>query len=566
MQIKSFLTVALAAGVVLTSCSKLDELSADNFTVTPSPLEAVGGQVPLTINGRFPEKWMKKKAVVTVTPVLRYDGGQAIGQSATFQGEKVQGNDQEISYKIGGNYTMKNSFKFDEAMLQSRLYLTFKARLGKKEVEVPEVHVANGVVATSALINRAARTSHLAWGEDTYQYAISQSKQAQIKYLVNQARVRSSELETVSVQEFVAMLREIKADQKGFQLDNIEISAYASPEGTLKFNTELAEKRQQSSAGYVQKQLKEMELETYIDEKYTAEDWEGFQELVQASNMQDKEVILRVLSMYPDPEQREKEIRNLSVAFGELADEILPELRRARLTINYLVIGRSDDEIAAQYKEDASQLSVEELLYYATLVEDKTVKNDIYATTARLYPNDYRAFNNQAAIALAAGNLVQAKAYLDMAVAKNGSAAEIHSNKALIALLEGDLALAQNHLSRATGAKNYNEILGNYNVAIGNYAAAGQCFGQSKSNSAALSQILNKDYASALETLSKVSQPDATTSYLKAIVAARSNQTVNALTYLKDAVAKDASLKLRAAKDLEFVTLFNDSDFQKLVR
>jgi hypothetical protein len=255
MQIKSFLTVALAAGVVLTSCSKLDELSADNFTVTPSPLEAVGGQVPLTINGRFPEKWMKKKAVVTVTPVLRYDGGQAIGQSATFQGEKVQGNDQEISYKIGGNYTMKNSFKFDEAMLQSRLYLTFKARLGKKEVEVPEVHVANGVVATSALINRAARTSHLAWGEDTYQYAISQSKQAQIKYLVNQARVRSSELETVSVQEFVAMLREIKADQKGFQLDNIEISAYASPEGTLKFNTELAEKRQQSSAGYVQKQL-----------------------------------------------------------------------------------------------------------------------------------------------------------------------------------------------------------------------------------------------------------------------------------------------------------------------
>lgn len=566
MQIKSFLTVALAAGVVLTSCSKLDELSADNFTVTPSPLEAVGGQVPLTINGRFPEKWMKKKAVVTVTPVLRYDGGQAIGQSATFQGEKVQGNDQEISYKIGGNYTMKNSFKFDEAMLQSRLYLTFKARLGKKEVEVPEVHVANGVVATSALINRAARTSHLAWGEDTYQYAISQSKQAQIKYLVNQARVRSSELETVSVQEFVAMLREIKADQKGFQLDNIEISAYASPEGTLKFNTELAEKRQQSSAGYVQKQLKEIELETYIDEKYTAEDWEGFQELVQASNMQDKEVILRVLSMYPDPEQREKEIRNLSVAFGELADEILPELRRARLTINYLIIGRSDDEIAAQYKEDASQLSVEELLYYATLVEDKTMKNDIYATTARLYPNDYRAFNNQAAIALAAGNLVQAKAYLDMAVAKNGSAAEIHSNKALIALLEGDLALAQNHLSRATGAKNYNEILGNYNVAIGNYAAAGQCFGQSKSNSAALSQILNKDYASALETLSKVSQPDATTSYLKAIVAARSNQTVNALTYLKEAVAKDASLKQRAAKDLEFVTLFNDSDFQKLVR
>ena len=566
MQIKSILAVTLVGGLVFTSCSKLDGLTADNFTVTPSPLEAVGGQVPVTINGRFPEKWMKKKAVVSVTPVLRYAAGETVGQPATFQGEKVQGNNQEISYKVGGNYVMKNNFAYVPDMLQSELYLTFKARIGKKEVEVPEVLVANGVLSTSELLKRSVRSANPAIGEDAFQYAIAKSQQAQIKYLVNQARVRSSELETVPVQEFVEMLREIKADQKGFQLDNIEVSAYASPEGTLKFNTALAEKRQKSSAEYVQGQLEDIELDAYVDERYTAEDWDGFQELVQASNMQDKDVILRVLSMYQDPEQREREIRNLSVAFGELADEILPELRRARLTINYNIIGRSDDEIEAQYKADASKLSVEELLYFSTFEDGTAFRKDVYSTTVKLYPEDYRAYNNLATVAYAEGDYTLAKKYLEDALKKNPKSQEAHANLALLALVEGDLEQTQDHLSRATEAKNYHEILGNYNVAAGNYVAAAQCFPKTYTNSAALAKILNKEYADASKILSKVSQPDALTSYLKAITAVRSSQTVNALTYLKEAISKDASFKKRAAKDLEFITLFNDSDFQKLVK
>lgn len=566
MQTKLYLSLALAGSLALTSCKKLGELSADNFTVTPSPMEAVSGKVPVTINGRFPEKYMKKKAVVTVTPEIRYEGGKATGQSATFQGEKVQGNDQEISYKLGGNYTMKNSFDYVPEMQKSELYLTFQARVGKKEVEVPAVKVADGVLATSTLIKETAGQGTPADAADAYQSAIKQTKQAQIKYLINQANVRTSELKSTSVQEFVKTLRDIKADQKGFMLENIEVSAYASPDGDLDFNTKLAEKRQNTSSNYVSKQLKANELNTKVDEKYTAEDWDGFKELLQASNIQDKDVILRVLSMYEDPEEREKQIRNLSAGYKELADEILPELRRARLTINYNLIGRTDDEIKQQYKADAKELSVEELLYAATLTNDANEKKDIYTTTTKQYPEDYRAYNNLASLAYQDGDLAAAKNYLAQAAAKKGDAAEVNANRAFVAMAEGNYDEAQNYLSKATAAKNYNELLGNLQVAQGNYAQAAQSLQGVKTNSAALAQILNKDYTAAASTLSQVAKPNATTSYLKAIVSARTGQNAAVISNLKDAIAKDANLKARAAKDLEFVALFNDANFQSLVK
>lgn len=566
MQSKSFLPLALASTLVLASCNKMGELTADNFTVTPSPLEAVAGQVPVTINGRFPEKYMKKKAVVTVTPVLRYAGGQATGQAATFQGEKVQGNDQEISYKVGGNYTMKNTFAYVDDMEQSELFLTFDARLGKKQVNIPEVKVADGVLSTSALLGRTAGTANTATGEDAYQYAIAQVKQAQIKYLINQAKVRTSELKSVSVQDFVKTLREIKADQKGFEIDGIEVSAYASPDGKLDFNQKLAAERQKTSTGYVKGELKKMNIETDVDAQYTAEDWEGFQQLVSESNLQDKDIILRVLSMYQDPEEREKQIRNISAAYTELADEILPELRRARLTLNYNIIGRSDDEIEDQYKNDASRLSVEELLYLASLTENAGEKENIYKTAALLYPQDYRAHNNLAELAYAKGDLAAAKGFLAQAAAQKANAAEVNANSALIALAEGKQAEAESLLAKAATARNYNEVLGNLQIAKGNYAQAAQSLAGAKTNSAALAQILNKDYSAAAQTLTGIAKPDATTDYLKAIVGARTNQTATALASLKEAIAKDPSLKARAAKDLEFITLFNDNAFRSLVK
>lgn len=564
MNSKFFLTAALAATVALSSCNKLGELSADNFTVTPSPLEAVAGQVPVTINGRFPEKYMKKKAIVTVTPVLRYAGGEAVGQSATFQGEKVQGNNQEIAYKVGGNYTMRNTFAYIPEMQQSELFLTFTAQVGKRQVEVPEVKIADGVVATSALLGKTLSGANTAVAPDAYQYIIAQTKSAQIRYLIQQAKVRTSELKTTSVQDFIRTLREIKEDQKGLQMGDIEISAYASPDGATDLNSRLAAARERSSATYVRGQLKEIGLNADINTRYTAEDWEGFQELVAASNIQDKDAILRVLSMYPDPEEREAQIRNLSVAFSELADEILPELRRARLTIHYNIVGRTDAEIQSQYKNDPTQLSLEELLYAATLTS--TGKEDIYATAIKQYPNDFRAYNNMAALAYADSDLEAAKAYLDKAASLNANAPEVFANKALVAMAEGKIDEAETLLARATTASNYSELLGNLQVAKGNYAQAVSALNGKASNSTVLAQILNKDYAGAATTLAGLSGENATTNYLKAIVAARTNKAAEALSHLGTAIKLDPSYKERAAKDLEFLSLFNNSAFLELIK
>ncbi|MBQ5909417.1 MAG: hypothetical protein IIW85_03710 [Bacteroidaceae bacterium] len=564
MNSKFFLTAALATTVALSSCNKLGELSADNFTVTPSPLEAVAGQVPVTINGRFPEKYMKKKAIVTVTPVLRYAGGEAVGQSATFQGEKVQGNNQEIAYKVGGNYTMRNTFAYIPEMQQSELFLTFTAQVGKRQVEVPEVKIADGVVATSALLGKTLSGANTAVAPDAYQYIIAQTKSAQIRYLIQQAKVRTSELKTTSVQDFIRTLREIKEDQKGLQMGDIEISAYASPDGATDLNSRLAAARERSSATYVRGQLKEIGLNADINTRYTAEDWEGFQELVAASNIQDKDAILRVLSMYPDPEEREAQIRNLSVAFSELADEILPELRRARLTIHYNIVGRTDAEIQSQYKNDPTQLSLEELLYAATLTS--TGKEDIYATAIKQYPNDFRAYNNMAALAYADSDLEAAKAYLDKAASLNANAPEVFANKALVAMAEGKIDEAETLLARATTAPNYSELLGNLQVAKGNYAQAVSALNGKASNSTVLAQILNKDYAGAATTLAGLSSENATTNYLKAIVAARTNKAAEAISHLGTAIKLDPSYKERAAKDLEFLSLFNNSAFLELIK
>ena len=546
---KVFFGVAGLSVLFLTSCSKLGELSADNFTVTPNPLVESASKVPATIAGRFPVKYMKKKAVVTVTPELRYAGQAVQGQSATFQGEKAVGNNQTISYKMGGNYTMKTTFDYVPEMLQSELYLTFDAAIGKKKFDVPAVKVADGVLATSQLVYRTVTSANTCVAADAYQQIIAQHQDAQIKYLINQSKVRTSELSTTSIQDFVKVLRDIKADQKSFALDNIEVSAYASPDGALSFNEKVASGRQETASQYVNKQLKNIELDGTVDTKYTAEDWDGFQEIVAASNIQDKEVILRVLNMYKDPEERETQIRNMSVAFRELADEVLPELRRARLTINYKLIGRTDAEIQQQFKEDPTKLSVEELLYGATLTKDTNEQKKYFEAAAKQYPNDYRAYNGLAQVAYAQGDLAAAKSALQ----KAGDKTEANANAALIAIAEGNLDQAEALLGKALTAANYNEVLGNLQIARGNWSQAAQALKGVNSNSAALAQILTKDYAAAKRTLDAVAAPDAMTAYLQAVAAARTGDTAAAKSALKTAVQKDASLADYAAKDLEFI-------------
>jgi hypothetical protein len=489
--------------------------------------------------------------VVTVTPVLKYEGGEAVGQSATFQGEKVEGNGTEIGYKVGGSYTMKANFQYVPAMISSDLYARFEAKLGKKTVSIPEVKIGYGVLSTSELLKKCVVTASTA--PDAFKRIIEQKQEANIKFLIGQANLRTSELSSVSIQDLVKILKEINDMQEERALQSIEVSAYASPDGGYSFNERLAEKRQNVSTKYLKKELKKISMDAEVDTKFTAEDWDGFKELVSKSNLQDKDVILRVLSMYQDPEEREQQIRNMSSVFTEIADGILPELRRARLIVNYEVIGRSDEQIIAQFKEDASKLSVEELLYAAnTLVDDKATRKAWYEKTIKLYPNDYRAYNNLAQMAIMEGNETAAQNWLQKAQSVNAKAPETNANLALLALKSGDVAKAEAYMGNASGSDTFNEILGNLNIAKGNYIQAEQNLSSTQTNSAALAQILNKDYAKAKSTLAAVKTPDATTSYLKAVLAARTNDVSALKSNLKAAVTLDASLKARAAKDLEF--------------
>ena len=547
---KLYLPLVALFVLALSSCGKMGELSADYFTTTPEVLEAVGGKVPVTINGKFPEKYLKKNATVEVTPVLRWNGGEAKGQPATFQGEKVEGNGQTISYKVGGNYTMKASFDYVPEMAKSELYLDFKITKGNKTYTIPSVKIADGVIATSEL--PTAASANASYANDAFQRIIKQAQEANIMFLIQQANLRNNQLKSAEMKEFHNKVAEVNADTKNFKLNNIEVSAYASPDGGVKLNTGLAENREKNAEKYLNKQLKKAKIEATVDAKYTAQDWEGFQELVAKSNLQDKDLILRVLSMYQDPEQRENEIKNISSVYKTLADEILPQLRRARLTANYDIIGRSDEEINEAFDTDAKVLSVEELLYAATLTNDNARKEAIFAKTTQLYPNDFRAYNNLGELAFAAGNVDKAEAYFKQAASKNANAPEVNANLGLVELVKNNVATAESYLGKATGANAANEALGNLYIKQGQYQRAVNAFGDAKTNSAAQAQILAKDYNKAKATLQAIKDKDAMTDYLMAIVGARTNNESLVSSSLKSAIAKDASMATLAANDREF--------------
>ena len=554
--------LVLAAILTFSSCSnKLKPLAEEYVKAEPQPMEAIGGKVPVTINATFPAKWFNKKAVVTVTPVIRYEGGEAWGTSYTYQGEKVQGNNQVIAYKEGGNVTMKSNFTYKPEMKKSELYLTFDAKIKNKTVKLPDLKIGEGVIATSELADAA--TANAAIAADKFQRIIKEAHDANIMFLIQQAELRSKELKKDEIADWKDLVK--NADEAPNQNVAIEIQAYASPDGGLKLNEGLAERREGNTSKYLAKELKKMKVDVPVDAKYTAQDWEGFQELVSKSNIQDKDLVLRVLSMYKDSEQREQEIKNISSVFSTLAEEILPQLRRSRLIANIEIIGKSDDEISALAKSNPKELNVEEILYAATLTNNDAEKATIYNKASELYPNDYRTWNNVGMMAFRAGDLAKAEQMFNKANSVKNNP-ESNMNLGLIALTKGDQAKAQQLFGSASGVAELSEALGVLYLEQGEYAKAVNSFGSIKSNNAALAQILTKDYSKASQTLNGVAKPDATTSYLKAIVAARTNDANGVISNLKDAIAKDSNMKKEAAIDLEFAKYATNSDFTALVK
>ncbi len=554
MNCKSLISLVAIGSLMLTSCGKkLNPFAADYFNVNPNPLEVVGQRVPGTVTGHIPAKFFVKNAEVKVTPYLVFDGQEVASQTYTFQGEKVRGNSPVISYDNGGTVTIPVMYNYQPEMRKSQLELAFTVNQGSKQYVLPRVKVADGVIATAAWADASTVTPAIA--PDAFQRIINEKYAAEIRFLVNQANVRSSE---TSSSEVTALNEQIAAAQAApdRQIEEINISSYASPEGSLDFNTKLAERREDATTDYLSKALRKNNITEFgeLTAQFTPEDWEGFQKLVAASDIQDKELILNVLSRFTDPEERERQIRNLSSIFDQLAEEILPQLRKSRITASINVIGKSDEEIKNLYATNPSALSVEEILYAATITPDVNEKLDIYNKAAEIYPNDYRTLNDLGVIQFETEDYDAAKANFAAASRLNPSAAEPQMNLGLVALLNGDFRQANQKFGNAAGLEELGDALGTYHLMTGDIAAATKAFNESdiKSNNAALAYILNKDYSKAKSTLGAVTNPDATTYYLLAVLGARTNNDQMVKTNLRQAVKLDSNLLNVAQKDLEF--------------
>ncbi|MDR0834338.1 MAG: hypothetical protein LBN93_09190 [Candidatus Symbiothrix sp.] len=552
------LTLAVMAVACFTSCkSNLKPLASDYIQAEPQPLELIAGQVPVTINVTFPANWFDKKATVVVTPVLRYNGGESAGSSYVFQGEKVAGNGQTISQKNGGNVVLKSSFAYIPAMQKSELYLAFKAQIGNKPVDLPAVKIGDGVLATAALLSAATEAPAIA--ADKFQRVTTEAYDANLLFLIQQADLRVSELKKADVTNWKSTVK--SAELAPNQNVDIEISAYASPDGGYELNEKLSEKREANTKKYLVSELKKEKVSAPINAKYTAQDWDGFRRLVEKSNIQDKDLILRVLSMYSDSEQREREIKNISAVYSTLANEILPQLRRSRLTANVETIGKSDAEITVLAASNPRALTVEELLYAATLTPVAAQKATIYNKVIDLFPNDPRGYNNLGVVQYAQGKISAAEDLFKKATNITSSLPEANLNLGYVALANGNRTQAEQYISKAANAQGFGNAQGLLSVLDGNYAKAAQSFGSTASNNAALSQILSKDYNKASGTLNAIANPDATTDYLKAIVGARTNNLSQVTSNLKHAIAKDSSFATKALNDVEFAKYLKDSSF-----
>jgi Flp pilus assembly protein TadD len=570
MRKQLFFAVTILLAAVFTSCNKdLTALNSSMFKTTPNPLEVKGGKVDATITGTFPVKYFAKNATVTVTPVLKLsDGTELKGTPSSFQGEKVTGNNTTISYKAGGTYVLKSSFDYVPAMDTCGLYLDFSVSTSKKTYALPRVYLANGVISTEKLASTAFGSSAAegpVFLADKFQRVIQEMQEADIKFLIQQSNLRTSETKSADIVDLTQKIKSVK-ETPNQAISGLEISGYASPDGGMDLNTNLAEKREKVTVDFMNKQLKKIKSTVTLDTKFTAEDWDGFQKLMESSTIQDKEVILRVLSMYSDPEQREREIKNISSAFKTIAEEILPQLRRSRLKLTVDVTGKSDEEIANLAKTDASKLSVEELLYAGALASTLNEKAEIYQKVTELYATDARGFNNLGAVKYQQGSVKDAARYFAKALEISPKNADVNYNAGLAALAQNDLSNAQVYFGNAAGTSgSLSNTLGTIYLIKGDYTKAVSTFGKTATNNAALAQILTGDYNAARNTLAAVQQPDALTAYLGAIIGSRTNNRDAVYSNLRKAVSLDKSYAKKAAKDLEFSKFFTDDTFKSIV-
>ncbi len=562
-----FVAVVALSGLITVSCSSLNKMKKRaveiTYSVTPETLVAKGGMVDLKIDVTFPAKYFNKKVAIEATPVLRFKGGEKAYEMKAIQGEKVQGNAEVIPYEAGKTVSYMSRIPYEDAMRLSDLEIDITGAKGAKTVKFDPRKIGDGVIATETLVVNAPATSV---GEDKFQRIIKQQEEAAIYYLINSANIRSKEMTSEEMKKLEAYIKEAAA-KENMNLNGIDVKSYASPDGAYDFNEKLANQREKSSSTFLKKQMKKGKVEQYKDENFfknfvVAEDWDGFKKAMEESNIQDKELILRVLSMHSDPEVREREIRNIASAFAVVADQILPKLRRSLFVVNTELIGKSDDELKALAKSSPAELNVEELLYSATLFDNNNDKLAIYETCMRQFPNDWRGFNDAGMVQFEMGNIAAAQSNFNKANSMSANNPVVQNNLGAVALKNGDLKQAEIYFGAATGAGdevNYNK--GIVAIKSGDYAAAVNYFGQCNCVNAALANVLAGNNNEALKKLNAENKECPMSYYLKAVIGARTNDATTVIENLRKACSLDGSFKQLAATDMEFAKFFENNDF-----
>ncbi|HLN72160.1 MAG TPA: hypothetical protein VK205_02620 [Prolixibacteraceae bacterium] len=580
LNLKPLAFIVLAA-VLLSSCAGLQKMKKNankiNFKTTPEVLETHAGNVDVAVDGKFPAKYFNKKATLVATPVLKYEGGEKAFEPVTLQGEKVDANNKVIPYKSGGSFAYKGTVPYTQEMRMSNLEMRIKASKGKKSVDFAPIKLAPGVVATPTLVYNSPSpiigvkrekntTGKYDPNIDEFQRIVPDEYTAAILYLINKADIRPSELTKEDIAKLKQYNEALAKDPKR-RLKNMEISSYASPDGPMELNTKLAEQRQAASSKFLTKELKKEEVEAQFNTKFTPEDWQGFQELMAKSNIQDKELILRVLSMYTDPEVREREIKNISGAFTDVANQILPQLRRSKFTTSIELIGRSDEEIASLADSDPAQLNPAELLYAATLTQDLNKKLAIYNSFMKVYPQDWRGYNNAGFVLVKQEKYADAKGLFEKAEKLNNNEPIIKNNLGVIALKDGDLAKAETYFGAASGAgEAVNQNLGILSIIKGNYPQAVKYMGEADSPNTGLAKILAGDNNGALKSLESATGNNYMTDYYKAVVGARTAKENLMYESLEKVVKANPEMKKTIATDMEFAKYFNEARFKEIVK
>lgn len=569
---RSLALIGLAAATTV-ACNPLKNMTKRaeevSYSVTPNPLEMHADSIDVNINGTIPPKFFNKKVSVVITPTLNYGTDQMTTfKPITLVGESSEVEGQKINYEKGGNFSYNDKIAYQDGMDVAILNANAVGKYKEKEKSFPAEQIATGTIITPAW---AMEDDQAKLGDDKFAKVFPSEKTAVINYLVNSPVVRSSELNDQDMKDLSSWIK-AKSKDDMFNFKGVDVVAYASPEGEISLNANLADNRATSGANAAKRYLTSNRVKgasnnNFYNKDGRGEDWEGFKKAMQSSDIKDKDLIQRVLSMYEDKSKREQEIKNLAETFEVIKEEILPSLRRSIVTVKGEKVSYSDEKIKEYAKSAPDTLNEEELLYAATLTNDMDEKLSIYKTYARIHLDDWRGDNNIGYVYVQQNKMEKAKASFDKANSISPNNAVVLNNLGVYERTNGNNDKAMEYYGMAKDASpEVGNNIGYLQMKAGNYQDAVNSYGSVNTFNAALAQTLNGDYQVALKTIDASPVADeAAGYYLKAVIGARQSDQNMVVSNLKSATAKDASLKAKAKKDAEFAKYKDNAEFQAAV-